>query len=118
MSTEYKKQWRIKNRQKIRDYETKWRNENPDLVKKHKQKFNEKNPHKQKEYSLKFRQNNPEKDKAWHKTRKHKIGSECSKCGSKETLQKHHPDYNKPLVFVTVCLKCHWLIHRKEKNGR
>jgi len=31
----------------------------------------------------------------------------CSKCGSTENLEHHHPDYSKPLEYVTLCRHCH-----------
>jgi hypothetical protein len=37
----------------------------------------------------------------------------CEKCGSKEGLEKHHPNYSKPLEIVTLCKCCHM-----EEHGR
>lgn len=37
----------------------------------------------------------------------------CSKCGSKERIERHHPDYSKPLEFVLLCRACHRKIHWK-----
>ena len=36
----------------------------------------------------------------------------CCFCGAKEELQKHHPDYLKPLYIVIMCKKCHALLHK------
>ena len=41
---------------------------------------------------------------------------ECIKCGSKEQLQRHHLDYNKPLEVVILCRPCHIREH-KERRG-
>ena len=38
-------------------------------------------------------------------------GIECSICKDKKTLQKHHWDYNRPLLFSTLCLYCHEVQH-------
>lgn len=35
----------------------------------------------------------------------------CEICGTMENLQRHHPDYSKPLEVVTVCGSCHMRIH-------
>lgn len=31
----------------------------------------------------------------------------CEKCGEAKTLERHHPDYSKPLKIVWICRKCH-----------
>lgn len=35
----------------------------------------------------------------------------CEICGSTEKLERHHLDYNQPLLVNTLCLKCHRQIH-------
>jgi len=42
--------------------------------------------------------------------------TECAKCGSKERLHRHHPDYNKPLEVIILCKKCHEEEHRQLRN--
>ena len=37
---------------------------------------------------------------------------DCSLCSSNEHMQKHHPDYKKPLKFVWLCKVCHIKLHR------
>lgn len=41
---------------------------------------------------------------AW---RKIPLDDSCSLCGATENLQRHHPDYDKPLEVITVCAYCH-----------
>lgn len=36
----------------------------------------------------------------------------CEKCGATEHLEKHHPDYSKPLEVLTLCRSCHMRLHR------
>ena len=38
---------------------------------------------------------------------------ECELCGTKEKLQRHHPNYEKPLDVVVLCQPCHMKIHGK-----
>jgi hypothetical protein len=38
----------------------------------------------------------------------------CERCGAApKRLQKHHPDYSKPLEIIWLCSKCHGIAHRK-----
>jgi hypothetical protein len=53
------------------------------------------------------------KSKARHKAQYWFPVVECIRCGSKEMLQRHHKDYNKPLEVVILCQRC----HREEHNG-
>jgi hypothetical protein len=39
------------------------------------------------------------------------IASRCSNCGSTTSLVRHHPDYNLPKSFVTLCGLCHRQLH-------
>jgi hypothetical protein len=38
----------------------------------------------------------------------------CSACGSQVKLERHHPDYSKPLRVIILCEDCHKKLH---KNG-
>ncbi len=37
----------------------------------------------------------------------------CEICGSTNNLQRHHWDYNKPLLVNTLCKECHSIQHIK-----
>jgi len=37
----------------------------------------------------------------------------CEKCGAAVKLEKHHPDYSKPLFVQWLCPPCHGLTRRK-----
>jgi len=41
------------------------------------------------------------------------LGESCEVCGSTENLCRHHPDYAKPLVILTLCHSCHMDLHSK-----
>jgi hypothetical protein len=44
--------------------------------------------------------------------------SNCEHCGTTEKLQMHHPDYSKPLEFLTLCKDCHEKLHAElDKQG-
>jgi len=64
-------------------------------------------------YFEKWREDNPEKLKAYNFL-KHcdcSMASACEFCGATENLVRHHPDYDYPEIFVTVCKSCHNWIH-------
>jgi len=39
------------------------------------------------------------------------LASKCETCGSERELERHHPDYNQPLVIQTLCTSCHRRLH-------
>jgi hypothetical protein len=41
------------------------------------------------------------------------INKECQICSSKINLQKHHWNYNKPMIVNTLCSECHNIQHIK-----
>ena len=61
---------------------------------------------------------NRQKDRAKHAariaTKKGKIKKPlfCESCGQNRKLERHHPDYDKPLEVDWLCHRCHSYIHR------
>lgn len=45
-------------------------------------------------------------------------GKSCTKCFSEENLERHHPDYDKPLEVVILCRSCHREHHKKERENK
>lgn len=43
------------------------------------------------------------------------IHKQCEFCPSTGHLERHHPDYNYPDIFVTVCSECHWYVHQSQE---
>lgn len=41
----------------------------------------------------------------------------CEKCNGKNKLQRHHPDYSKPLYIITLCRNCHIKEHYKTPSN-
>ena len=41
----------------------------------------------------------------------------CAKCQSTNKIQAHHPDYSKPLKIEWLCHRCHYLVHKKKREG-
>lgn len=64
-----------------------------------------------------YRMAHPEIVNAHSKAARHKEvlkKDECEHCGSKGRLHMHHPDYNQPLLVVTLCNPCHEAIHHQK----
>lgn len=77
----------------------------------------QKNPNYAREGQGKYRKRHPEKIKAQLKARYIELGDYCEKCGSTENLEKHHPDYSKPIEIMTLCKDCHIEIHVQGRKG-
>ena len=59
-----------------------------------------------------YRKEHPEKDKAHHNaSRDIPLKPKCERCGSTENLERHHPNYSKPNIVITVCALCQKAIH-------
>jgi hypothetical protein len=82
-------------REKQRLWAREWRRNNPEKY------------HKGSELAKRWQHNNIEKHRAQEYARKVPISSNCFKCGSTTQLERHHPDYSKPLEIVTLCDSCH-----------
>lgn len=59
---------------------------------------------------------NPDKIKAHRAIHYQRPGPKCESCGSTINLQKHHPDYSKPTLFITLCSSCHVRLHAQQKE--
>jgi hypothetical protein len=127
-SYEYHKKWTENNKEKMNKYRNNWIENNKDKNIQSKKEWEKRNynerkeysklhrlkilPYrriKQKEYSIKY----PEKVKAHHIARVIPLKESCEICGSKDNLEKHHWNYNKPLLVNTLCVVCHKIQHIK-----
>ena len=46
-----------------------------------------------------------------------KLGDKCELCYSTDDLERHHPDYNRPLYFRTDCTTCHAIVNTLQRQG-
>lgn len=44
-------------------------------------------------------------------------GRACATCGSTENLERHHPDYRRPLHIVVLCKPCHGRLSARKRWG-
>jgi len=109
-------EWRERNQERYIQYERQYYQDNRERI-----------LLKKKEYRIKHHDELSKKKRGWRKNNKHKteahnasknipLDKNCSFCGSTKYLEKHHPDYFKPLETVTLCHSCHKRLHAKEKR--
>ena len=84
-----------------------------DYYLKHKQQYLNQAKKDQKRY----RKERPKVYAAVDKARKYPIAKKCEFCGRTKNLQRHHPDYNYPEIFVTCCKECHIWIEQDIKGN-
>lgn len=120
---EYMREYRKNHSKIIKKQSKEWRKKHPkynkvwcknhlEERKKQIKEWNKEHPKNHKTTQKIFAQNHPEIVKAQNLANYHiLVDSKCFKCGSIENLEKHHPDYSKPLEIITLCRKCHTLIH-------
>lgn len=139
---EYKKQWYLKNRDRIlsknkeerKKYAKRYRKENPDKVKIYNKAYKENNKEDISIYNKEYRKTNKEKiNKLLRKYRNSPIGKfkirarlavfnaiksgdliklPCEVCGEKKS-EGHHEDYNKPLEVIWLCREHHIELHKE-----
>ncbi len=109
--------WRLRNKQKCRELGKERRKKNPYYHK----GYYQKNKIKINEYEKKRREKvNPLMFKCHriaNKQIKIKSNDVCSICGTNKNLERHHPNYNKPLEITLLCSKCHNELHRLLKKS-
>ena len=102
-----------------REWRRIWTEKNREKDKEFKRKYNLKHSKKLVEKQRVYRKNNPEKMKVHNFVNHHKhklpLASKCELCPNTEKLERHHPDYDYPEIYVTVCRFCHrWIEKNKE----
>jgi len=97
----------------------KWRKEwlkNPENWERHRDQLivaRQKYPETKQENQKRYRKRHPEKIMAQKMAQKIPLKKECGICKTEKRLERHHWDYNKPLLFSTLCKECHTIQHIK-----
>jgi hypothetical protein len=110
---EYDKKYREKNTLRIAKRRAEWYKKNrEDILKKAKLFYVEKSE-KIKQYASEHKKKHRKEANARNYARNHITleGKQCELCQSTRALQRHHPDYSKPLEIQVLCSSCHRRIH-------
>ena len=112
MSNEYAKEYRERNREKLKLYARKFRSE----------KRSTRDKEKQKKSIEEWTKKHPERRKA-HKAVSYALKTgklkkqNCRECGV-AVVQAHHEDYSKPLEVIWLCPKHHYEYDQKLGNRK
>jgi len=98
----HREELRIKARQYYREHVEQCKAYQKDYNKKNQSKINKRAL----EYYYKHREELRPKKNAQKRVRRVPLKEKCELCGATEKLERHHPDYNKPLEVITVCATC------------
>jgi hypothetical protein len=103
------KEWKRKHSVELRAYDREWSEKNREKEQEYQRKYKQANPDLNRIHSQKWKRQNPQKVDAERKAQSHvpSLGTTCSICGSNEGIERHHPDYSKPLEVVFLCAKHH-----------
>jgi hypothetical protein len=97
------KEWNKNNWEKYLDGKRKWKDKNPELYKKIQTEWRIKN----------YKENKKPRLARNMAERKIKLNLNCEICNSNEKLERHHWNYEKPLLVNTLCNTCHDIQHIK-----
>jgi len=115
---EYQRKYRATHpeyRKKTIEYHKNFKQRNPQYYFEYNKKWREENKTKHNLNSHLYKCRHPKKVKATLAARYVSIGDSCINCGSIKHLEKHHPNYSKPLEIITLCKKCHVKHHLELK---
>ncbi len=109
---EYKRAWALNHKESVRASQKKWRDKNKEKIQLLQQRWEVRNKERRKIIYQNYVAGNAEKIYAKNQAnRKLPKASVCQKCGDKKTVERHHPDYNKPLEVMWLCHTCHMNHH-------
>jgi hypothetical protein len=117
-SLKKQKLWKKRNKDKIGNSQRKYRLNNREELNKKARIYMKENRDKVNKNNQLPKKKHPKKHKARYLSKRILVKKSCGICNSKDNLQKHHWDYNKPLMVNTLCKECHNIQHIKRfKNS-
>ncbi len=112
--TEWQKEYRKKNKITLKKYIRDYYKQNKEKIKENIKSWRKKNPKKHREHAKTdyIKHSKQYKAKSLARTIKIPNGQICVICNKNLAVEKHHPNYNKPLKVEFVCIPCHNYLHK------
>ena len=107
----WKKKYRDNNKEKAKAYAKLYRETHAEEIRVYEREYSKNNRGIRREIETRYKMKYPEKKLAHQLARNLPMKSKCENCGHTQSLQKHHPDYSRPLLITTLCKKCHTQEH-------
>jgi hypothetical protein len=101
---------------KYREREQKYRDANRDACRNRISEFKKNNKEVVANWQRKDREDHPDIHLARHLALSIKLEKHCELCGG-PAVERHHPDYSKPMFVMHLCKACHVNMHRKKADG-
>jgi len=105
------KQWAKNNRERCNELSRLSYQRNKEKHQKLCKRWKQENKDKCNNYQKKYVKNNPKIIIAQRIASKIPLKKKCEICGSINKLQRHHWNYDKPLLVNTLCQECHIIQH-------
>lgn len=127
--TEYRRQhpsqfkdWYQEHKTNRANYATEYRRKNADRIAAHDKSYRRRNRDKIRAYAKMRYQTNEEARKKRIARSIARVSTSITTCALANddcgpVLERHHPDYSKPLATVTLCRKHHRMIHKQTREG-
>jgi hypothetical protein len=110
----YRREYQKLNKERLNDISRLYTMEHPEKTKVYEKRRRTKDRDKLTSKQNKRRNNNPLKFNAEQQAKRNvPLKISCEICGSTNILQRHHWDYNQPLLVNTLCKQCHAIQHIK-----
>jgi hypothetical protein len=120
-NSEYQREYRKKNPEKIREYERRYIENNPGYLKKKAIEWRTNNPEKRLAIDRRKRAKNPDRSKARSVIHdliyRGKLKRQPCEICSEPSAEAHHKDYSDPLDIVWLCSKHHREEHRRLRSN-
>ena len=106
------------NKERYLGYVREWKERNPEYHKLHQREYREEKPDAPNGNVTRTKKMWTAQNKAILETKLAPFCELCPEDDVKPAKMRHHPDYNYPLIFVSVCQSCHSNIHADLKRAK
>ncbi len=114
---EYFRQYYKRHAEQKRAYQAEYRKQHAEQLRTKQRAYDRKRQNKRRAYFRQYFRLHRTEQNARSLAYSHvSLGKSCTRCGSTENLERHHPDYSQPLNIVTLCPQCHVNTHIENRK--